>query len=478
MNRVSSIHKVVNSSFTSSQPRSKLQDLLRPPKANQTLKKYLESHSATRAIVFFRELWRQNPSAVDSYSSLYVVKACTQESLIVEGRQLHATVKKVGFESVIYLQTCLIELYSKMGDVGCSHRIFDEVCCKNAICWTSLITAYIDNNMASEALAIFKQMVISKFEPDQVTLTVALASCADLGALSIGEQIHAYTYRKHGLKIDLCLYNALIDMYVKCGQIRAARRLFCISGKKDVFTWTSMIVGHALHGQSLEALGMFARMKQIRSSDKGSKSFVLPNDVTFLGVLMACSHGGMVMEGKQYFKSMMEDYGLWPRLAHLGCMVDLFCRAGLLEEAYDFISGTLVQPNALMWRILLGACCNHGNIELGAKVRLQLLNLDPTHVGDDVTLSNMYAGRGLWYEKMMVRDRIECRRVPGCSSVEVASEVNEFVAGDTHHPLKAEIYNVLEHLMGIVRSSDHIPDPSDISNYCKIQNIYHQTMTL
>lgn len=465
INRGSSIRTVVSSSLTNSQPKSKLQAVLRPPKSNQTLQKYLKTHSATKAIIFFRKLWKQNPSAVDSYSSLFVLKACTQESLIVEGIQLHATVKKMGFEPVIFLQTCLMELYSKMGDVHCAHRVFDEICCKNAICWTSLVTVYIDNNMASKALTMFRQMLINKYEPDQVTLTVALAACADLGALSVGEWIHAYTYRKHGFQTDLCLYNALIDMYVKCGEVRAACRLFCISREKDVFTWTSMIVGHALHGQSLKALDLFARMKQTRSSDEGSNSCVLPNDVTFLGVLMACSHGGMIEEGKQYFKSMMDDYGHWPRLPHLGCMVDLFCRAGLLEEAYDFISRMLVQPNALMWRMLLGACCIHGNIELGAKVRLHLLELDPTHVGDDVALSNMFAGRGLWYEKLMVRDHMECRRVPGCSFIEVASEVNEFVAGDTHHPLKAEIYNVLEHLMGIVRSYSRISDPSDISNH-------------
>ncbi|KNA03629.1 hypothetical protein SOVF_207320 [Spinacia oleracea] len=457
--------KYFNKVLSFRQPKSKLPALLRPPKANEALKNYLKTHSATRAIVFFRKLWRQNPSAVDSYSSLYVLKVCTQESLTVEGRQLHAMVKKVGFEPVIFLQTCLIEFYSKMGDVDYARRIFDEVCCKNAICWTSLITAYIDNNMARKALTIFRQMLMNKIEPDQVSLTVALAACADLGALCVGEWIHAYTCRKYGIKIDLCLSNALIDMYLKCGQIRAARRLFCISREKDVFTWTSMIVGHALHGQSVEALDLFARMRQTRSSVKGSKPSVLPNDVTFLGVLMACSHGGMIEEGKQYYKSMMDDYGLWPRLPHLGCMVDLFCRAGLLEEAYGFISGMLVQPNALIWRMLLGACCNHGNIELGGKVRLLLSKLDPTHTGDDVTLSNMYAGRGLWNEKMMVRDSIGCRRVPGCSSIEVAFEVNEFVAGDNHHPLKAEIYNVLEHLMGIVRSHSHIPDASDINSY-------------
>lgn len=463
INKVSSIRTIVNSSLTSRLPKTTPHDFLRPPKANQTLRKYLKTHSASRAIVFFKKLWRQNPSAVDSYSSLFALKACTQESLIVEGRQLHAIVKKLGFEPVIYLQTCLIELYSKMGDVDCAHHIFDEVYYKNAICWTSLINAYVDNNMASKALIIFRQMLVNKVEPDQIALTVALAACADLGALSVGEWVHAYTCRKHGLETDLCLYNALIDMYVKCGEIKAAHKLFCISREKDVFTWTSMIVGHALHGQSIEALDLFAQMKRTRSSVERSKSCILPNDITFLGVLMACSHAGMVEEGKQYFRSMIDGYGLQPRLPHLGCMVDLLCRAGLLEEAYEFIMRILVQPNALIWRMLLGACCIHGDIELGAKVRKELLKLDPAHVGDDVALSNMYAGRGLWYEKLMVRDSIECRRVPGCSSVEVASVVNEFVAGDTHHPLKAEIYNVLGYLMGTVRSYSNIPKTLDIN---------------
>lgn len=458
LRKVSLIHKVIKSSFASSQPKAKLETLFRPPRANQTLKRYLKTNTYTRVIAFFKEIWRQNPSAVDSYSFLFALKACTRDSLSVEGCQLHATVKKLGCEPIIFLQTCLIDLYSIMGNVDCAHRMFDEIPCKNAICWTSLITTYVDNDRPSKALNLFKQMLMSNLEPDQITLTVVLTACANLGALSIGEWIHAYICHKHVLKSDLYLNNSLINMYVKCGEIRIAQRLFYSSRQKDVFTWTSMIVGHALHGQSLEALNLFSEMKKTNRN-------VIPNDVTFLGVLMACSHGGMVEEGKGHFKSMMQDFGLRPRLSHLGCMVDLLCRAGLLEEAYNFITAMLVQPNAVVWRTLLGACFLHDNIELGSKVRVQLLELEPTHVGDDVTLSNMYAAKGLWYEKMMVRDRIECRRAPGCSSVEVGSEIEEFVAGDSRHPLKAEIYDVLGHLMGIVRAYSHVPEPSAVMDY-------------
>lgn len=454
--KASSIQRVIKSSLRNNQPKAKFETSLKPPRANQTLKQYLQRNSFTRAIEFFRELLRQNPSAVDSYSLVFVLKACTRQSLIVEGQQGHATAKKLGFEPIIFLQTCLIDFYSATGNVDSAYCVFDEIHCKNAICWTSLITAYVDNDMPGKALDMFKKMLMTNLEPDQVTLTIALTACADLGALSMGEWIHSYICRENVLRDDLCLRNALVNMYVKCGDIEAAQTLFYSSSQKDVFTWTSMIVGHALHGQSLEALDLFAKMKQANRNIQGCMHLVVPNDVTFLGVLMACTHAGMVEEAKQQFKSMVQDYELRPRLPHLGCMVDLLCRAGLLEEAHDFISQMEVQPNAVVWRTLLGACSLHDNIEAGSTVRLQLHELEPTHVGDDVTLSNIYAAKGLWYEKTMLRCRMRSRRAPGCSSVEVGSEVNEFVAGDYHHPLKAEIYDVLVHLMGIIRSYNHM----------------------
>uniref|UniRef100_A0A7C9ET99 Peptidylprolyl isomerase n=1 Tax=Opuntia streptacantha TaxID=393608 RepID=A0A7C9ET99_OPUST len=465
LKKASSIQRVIKSSLSSNPPKTKFETLLKSPRANQTLKQYLEKNLFRRAIGFFRELLRRNPSAVDSYSLLFVLKACTRQSMIFEGQQVHAAAKKLGFEPIIFLQTCLIDLYSAMGNMDRAHCMFDEIRCKNTICWTSLITAYVDNDMPSKALDLFKKMLMTNLEPDQVTLTIALTACADLGALSMGEWIHSYILRKNVLNNDLCLRNALINMYVKGGDIEAAQTLFYSSSQKDVFTWTSMIVGHALHGQSLEALDLFAKMKQTNRNIKGRKRPVVPNDVTFLGVLMACTHAGMFEEGKRQFKSMMQDYELRPRLPHLGCMVDLLCRAGLLEEAYNFISQMQVQPNAVVWRTLLGACFLHDNIELGSKVRLQLHGLEPAHVGDDVALANIYAAKGLWYQKMMLRDHIRSHRAPGCSSVEVGSEVNEFVAGDSHHPLKAEIYDVLGHLIGLIRAYNCVPDASDVMDY-------------
>ncbi|EXB38563.1 hypothetical protein L484_008591 [Morus notabilis] len=426
-------------------PKTQLHTYLKPPKANQILKRHLNSNCPTKALSLFRELLRKSLPTIDSYSLLFVLKACTQKSSSVEGKQLHALVIKLGFEHVIHLQTSLVNMYSTTCNIVDARKLFDEMPDKNVVCWTTLISAYVDNRKPNTALQLFRQMQMNNVQPDQITVTVALSACADLGALDVGEWIHASIRREKGLNVDLCLKNALINMYAKCGDIEVARRLFDSLRRKDVTTWTSMIVGHALHGQAEEALNLFAKMKETRESPKkkkkkndgcnGGASSIVPNDVTFIGVLMSCSHAGMVEEGKRQFRSMVEDYGLKPKDSHYGCMVDLFCRAGMLEEAYDFISKMPVRANAVVWRTLLGACSLNGSVELGSKVRQKLLELEPAHVGDSVVLSNIYAAEGMWERKMTVRDQMtKQRRSPGCSSIEVGSGISEFVASDDNHP--------------------------------------------
>ncbi|KAM6593896.1 hypothetical protein CsatA_001599 [Cannabis sativa] len=233
---------------------------------------------------------------------------------------------------------------------------------------------------------------MENLKPDEVTVTVALSACADLGALETREWIHAYVCHQKGLYTDLCLRNALINMYAKCGDVKAARLQ-----EKDVTTWTSMIAGHALHGQANEALDLFTKMKEARKYSKSS--MIVPNDVTFLRVLMSCSHASLVEQGKHHFRSMMEDYGLKPRDPHFGCMVDLLCRAKLVKEAFDFVSKMPICTNSVVWRTLLSACGIDGNVELGTQIRQKFMELEPAHVGDSVSLSNIYATKGMWDKK-------------------------------------------------------------------------------
>ncbi|PON68942.1 Tetratricopeptide-like helical domain containing protein [Parasponia andersonii] len=427
-------------------PKAQLHTHLKPPKANQKLDSYLQSNYPTKALLLFREILRKSVSTIDSYSLLYVLKASTQKSSSIEGKQSHALVIKFGFEAFLHLQTSLLHLYSSTSNLMDAHQVFDEMRSKNVVCWTALISAYVDNQKPNKALQLFRQMQMDNLEPDEVTVTVALSACTDLGALETGEWIHAYVRSKTGFSKDLSLKNALINMYAKCGDVKAARRLFDSLRKKDVTTWTSMIVGHALHGQGEEALKLFEEMKETSKSIRSP--LINPNDVTFLGVLMSCSHTGLVEEGKQHFRSMIKDYDLKPREPHFGCMVDLYCRAGLIEEAYDFVSKMPVRMNSVVWRTLLSACALNGNVELGTQVRQKLMELEPTHVGDSVALSNIYAAKGMWDMKMSVRGQIKQRRAPGCSSIEVrGSGIGQFVAADDDHPLRSEIYEVLKSLV-------------------------------
>lgn len=443
----------------------------RPPRPNQVLKRHLKSNSITKALLLFRDLVRKGISSIDSFSLLFVIKACTQKSLPIEGKQMHALVFKLGFETNIFLQTSLIDLYSALGDIGDAHHVFDEIPTKNVVCWTALISGFVDNQKPNKALQVFRQMQIGNVEPDQVTLTVALSACVDLGALEMGEWIHTYVNRRKELSKDLCLINALINMYAKCGDIEIARRLFDSTKKKDVTTWTSMIVGHALHGQAEEALGLFAAMKEENKRTRAKKTsydswsgfLIVPNDVTFIGVLMACSHAGMVEEGKKHFRSMIEDYGVKPRLSHFGCMVDLLCRSGLLQEAYDLILDMPVQPNAVLWRTLLGACGTRGNIDLAAEARAQILELEGSRVGDNIIMSNIYAAKGMWDEKIDVREKMKQQRAPGCSSIETGSLINEFVTADDDHSLKREIYEALGYLIETMKAHGFSPGMSSSS---------------
>ncbi|XAR50032.1 hypothetical protein NMG60_11004244 [Bertholletia excelsa] len=449
--------KLVKKFATVRQPKHHFHTNFRQPRANQALKSHLNSTSPTKALSFFRELLRNSISSIDSFSLLFAVRACTKISSPIEGKQLHALVIRLGCEAVVFLQSSLVGLYSVVGNINEAHQVFEEIPIKNIVCWTALISGYVDNNMPNRALRLFREMQMDKIEPDQVTLTVALSACADLGALDMGEWIRTYIHRRKELQRDLSLNNALINMYAKCGDIGTARNLFESMRKKDVTTWTSMIVGHALHGQAKEALALFAAMKEEgkRMKVKKKSGVILPNDVTFIGVLMACSHAGLVEEGRRHFRSMTEDYGLKPRLSHHGCIVDLLCRAGLLEVAYELIMDLPVRPNPMLWRTLLGACGIQGNATLAEKARKQLLELEAGQAGDDVVLSNIYASKGMWDQKIIFRNKIKQRRSPGCSSVAVGGQIHEFVTANSNHFQKKEIYEVLGKLIKTMRADGH-----------------------
>lgn len=426
-------------------------------KSNHTLKHYLESGEPIKALLNFQHRFRESPSFVDSFSVLFAIKASSaQKASSFDGRQIHALVRKLGFNAVIQIQTSLVGFYSSAGDLDDARQVFDETPEKqNIVLWTAMISAYSENENSVEAIKLFKRMEEEKIELDEVIVTAALSACADLGAVQMGERIYSRSIkRKRRLAMDLTLRNSLLNMYVKSGEIEKARKLFDETMRKDVTTYTCMIFGYALNGEAQESLELFKKMKTI---DQSQDTVITPNDVTFIGVLMACSHSGLVEEGKQYFKSMIVDYNLKPREAHFGCMVDLFCRSGHLKDAHEFINQMPIKPNAVIWRTLLGACSLHGNVDLGEEVQKRIFELERDHVGDYVALSNIYASKGMWDEKWKMRDRVRKRRVPGKSWIELGSIITEFVSGHDDNDeqlMLGEISEVLRCLVSCMTSFD------------------------
>ncbi|EOA35127.1 hypothetical protein CARUB_v10020251mg [Capsella rubella] len=424
-------------------------------KSNHTVKHYLESGEPIKALLNFRHRFRQSSSFIDSFSVLFAIRALSApKASSFDGTQIHATVRKLGFNTVIQIQTSLVGFYSAAGNVDDARQVFDETSDKQSIIlWTAMVSAYNENDRSVEAIELFQRMEAEKMELDEVIVTVALSACADLGAVQMGERIYSCgVKRKRRLARDLTLRNSLLNMYVKSGEAEKARKLFDETKRKDVTTYTSMIFGYALNGQAQESLELFNKMKTI---DQCQDIVITPNDVTFIGVLMACSHGGLVEEGKQYFKSMIVDYNLKPRAAHFGCMVDLLCRAGHLKDAHEFINQMPIKPNTVIWRTLLSACSLHGNVELGEEVQRRIFELDDDHVGDYVALSNIYASKGMWDEKRKMRDRVRKRRVPGKSWIELGSIITEFVSGhddDDEQLVVGEISEALRCLVSCMTS--------------------------
>ncbi|XP_058083708.1 pentatricopeptide repeat-containing protein At1g08070, chloroplastic-like [Magnolia sinica] len=349
----------------------------------------------------------------------------------------------------------LIAGYAKCGLLDVSRKLFDEMPVRNVISWSAMITAYAQGDRPSEALVLFEEMKNVGTKPNWATIVSVLSACAHLGALERGKRVHMYIDRSK-MKLDSIIGTALIDMYAKCGCIDNALRIFNALASKDVFSWTAMIGGLAVNGHGEKALELFGQME---------RAGVRPNQVTFVGVLCACSHGGLVQPAREYFDSMQMVYGIEPQIEHYGCMVDTLGRAGLLEDALSFVESMHVKPNAVLWGTLLGACWIHGNAKIGECVVDRLVELKPNDGCAYVLLSNIYATAGRWDDARKVRIQMKSKgllKSPGRSSIEVDGIVHEFYVGDKSHPRTEEIYLMLDKITSRLKLVGYVPNTSPV----------------
>ncbi|XP_043714816.1 pentatricopeptide repeat-containing protein At3g29230-like [Telopea speciosissima] len=308
--------------------------------------------------------------------------------------------------------TCMVEAYASSGDLDKAKRLFQQMPVRNVISWNSMISNYNRHGKFKEALDLFVQMHLGGVDMDGFTFVSALSACSQLGALEFGRWIHN-NHIEDWSQVGVTVATALIEMYAKCGDVDRAFQVFIKIGNKDVFCWNVMIKSLAIHGRTADAIKIFFVMQK-----KGVK----PNDFTFSSALFACSHGGLVEEGNQIFYSMKRDFGINPKLEHYGCLVDLLCRNGLLEEAELLLKEMPHDPDVAIWGALLGGCRVSSDSKLVERIMNWVDKLKTNEPGVYVLLSNIYASSGQWPEAVRAREKMEEKSLwkkAGCSALEV-----------------------------------------------------------
>lgn len=391
----------------------------------------------------------------DSHTYPFLLKAIAKLTDVWQGQKIHSIAIRNGFESLVFVQNSLVHMYAACGHAERAHKMFDLMPERDLVAWNCVINGFALNGRPNEALILFRNMSFEDVDPDGFTMVSLLSACAELGALALGRRAHVYML-KVGFISNLHANNALLDLYAKCGSIRDAQQVFNEMEERNVVSWTSLLVGLAVNGFGEEALELFKELERKR---------LVPSDITFVGVLYACSHCGMVDEGFNYFRRMEEKWGIVPKIEHHGCMIDLLGRAGLVTEAYEYIQSMPLQPNAVIWRTLLGACIIHGHLALGEVARARLEQLGPGHSGDYVLLSNLYASEHRWSDVQKVRKTMlseGVRKSPGYSLVELGNRVYEFIMGDRSHQESEELYAMLAEITKLLRLEGYVPNTANI----------------
>ncbi|KAG7591096.1 Pentatricopeptide repeat [Arabidopsis thaliana x Arabidopsis arenosa] len=358
-------------------------------------------------------LMRDTGLALDALTLICLVKACGNVFAGKEGKCVHGlSIRRSFIDQSGYLEASIIDMYVKCRLLDNARNLFERSVERNVVMWTTLISGFAKCERAIEAFDLFRHMLGESILPNQCTLATILVSCSSLGSLRHGKSVHGYMIR-NGIEMDAVNFTSFIDTYARCGNIEIARKVFDMMPQRNVISWSSMINAFGINGLFEEALDCFDKMK--------SQNLV-PNSVTFVSLLSACSHSGNVKEGWKQFESMTRDYGLVPEEEHYACMVDLLGRAGEIGEAKSLIDNMPVKPMASAWGALLNACRIHKEVDLAGEVAEKLLSMEPDESSVYVLLSNIYADAGMWEMVNCVRHKMGIkgyRKPMGLSATEV-----------------------------------------------------------
>ncbi|CAK7342782.1 unnamed protein product [Dovyalis caffra] len=351
------------------------------------------------------------------------------------GRVVHGFMIKMGFDSCVSVCNALIDTYGKCRCIVDALQVFETMNEKDLFSWNSILSANKQCSDHDGTLRLFDRMLGDGVRPDLVTITTILPAFSHLAALVHGRQIHGYMIVNGFVKdgesenmYNLQTINAVMDMYAKCGSMRDAGMVFINMSRRDTASWNIMIMGYGMHGYGNEALDMFSEM---------CKAGIKPNEITFVGVLLACSHAGFISQGRKFLREMELKHGVVPTIQHYTCVIDMLGRAGQLEEAYKLAITMPIEANPVVWRALLAACQLYGNVDLAEVAAQKVFELDPAHCGNYILMSNAYVAAGRYQEVLDIRHTMrqrDMKKTPGCSWIELKNGMNTFINGDRTHP--------------------------------------------
>uniref|UniRef100_A0A7N0VKM3 DYW domain-containing protein n=1 Tax=Kalanchoe fedtschenkoi TaxID=63787 RepID=A0A7N0VKM3_KALFE len=471
------------------------------------------------------------------YSYVSALQACSNTGDLRRGKQVHGKISVAGLAANVFVANRLIDLYAKCGAIGLAIKFFDGMVSRSVVSWNSMIAGCLSNGKPEAAVELFRQMKIAHVQPDLITnssvigayfqcgcveeavklfsdikekdrvcwtemivgyghcgreedalsvfhemlkegvsadsftISSVVSTCSKLASLSLGQVVHGKAVYL-GVDNDLLVSSSLIGMYSRCGETKYASRVFESMTTPNVVSWNSMIAGYAQNGQDLEALDLFERM---------SRENLKPDCITFVLVLSACAHAGLVKDGQGYFNSIWEQHGLTPTVDHYACMINLFGRSGRIDQAVKVINSMDQEPNYLIWSTLLTVCSLNGDVDNAEMAANHLFKLDPLNAGPYIMLSNLYAAHGRWKDVASVRSTMkskEIKKFAAYSWTEVDNTVHKFVAEDRSHPESEKIYEKLKVLITKLQTSGFTPDANlvlhDVGEDEKFESIcYH-----
>ncbi|KAM1048356.1 hypothetical protein TB2_027049 [Malus domestica] len=366
---------------------------------NTMISTYAQGNDSKLAILVYQQMQRAGVKPDEfTFGSLLA-----SSELIEIVQMVQALAHKNGLILKIYVSNALVSAYAKLGLIDLAYPVFEDIESKNLISWNAIVSGFLLNGLVKEGLEQFSNLLMSEHRPDVCTLSIILSICSSTSALKDGKQVHGYIL-KFGFSHQMCLGNALITMYAKCGVIDWSVRVFNAMTQKDTVSWNSLIAAYAQHGQGNEAVRCFEAMQDA--------SAVKPDQATFTAVLSACSHAGLVVDGTRIFNSMIRNYGFIPEVDHFSCIVDLLGRAGYLDEAETVINSKQIEAHPNIWWTLISSCAAHGNLRLGRTVAGFLLETEQNNPTVYVLLASIYAAAGQWEEAANVRELMNRTRVP------------------------------------------------------------------